>query len=652
MTSHSLTSNKRFARNAVARWLTVLGIAILILTPTNLRVEAKPPPAQRYSLTMTLSEVGSDHWQSEPIKLDVTIVGLSWDGQAPDAGWVRASADGTVWGEWVPLAIDAEHGPDSTSGEYAAQRSSSEPLYLNAVEWVQYRIRIADPGRVRAEMVETEGRHLGLAERVHLWFESLEWAAEPAAAIPDQPDIVPREAWGGDSCNPNTNSPSYTPAVRMMFVHHTTNYNEYLPEDVLGIIYAMCTYHVETRGWNDIGYNFVIDRFGTIYEARDGGIENAVWGAHTGGFNYYSTGVGLIGDLDVDGPSTAALDSLEELAAWKLDLHHVDPTDTIDVISLGSTKYAAGVTVNLRTISGHRDGSATACPGDVCYDLIDSVRTAVYPIGGAKIFGGVPSELPLVLFEDVSIPFSFSEPMDWVFRLVTSSGDTIVQTTGSGSSGTGTWDGMIDGQTASRGNYTIEIDAVTQDDGETPTPVRAVLQWYEPPFSDDDFNVHQDNIALIAAAGITFGCSSVWDWYCPSDEVRRDQMASFIARALDLPPASQNYFSDDNGSPHEAAINSMAEAGITFGCGNGLYCPRETVRRDHMAVFLARALGLGAVAEDYFDDDDGLYETEINAIASVGITFGCGNGNYCPAAIVERDQMASFLARVFVDSDS
>ena len=650
MTVHSQTSSLGLAGAARRRLYIVVGIVVLILVLTNLTVGAKPFPAQRYSMALSLVGSETGFWESEPIQIDVTVAGLSWEGVAPSSGWVRASVDGVEWGPWVELAIAAEHGPDPTSSEHANQSSASEPLYLDAVEWVQYRIQTVSPNDVKAEMIETEGRQLGLMSRIGHWFESVAWGSDTADAAPNQPTIVPREAWGGDSCVPNSD-PRYTPAVRMMFVHHTTTYNSYPQEDVPGIIYAMCTYHVQTRGWKDLGYNFVIDRFGTIYEARDGGIENAVWGAHTGGFNYYSFGVGLIGDFDFVAPSQPMLDALEELATWKLDLHHVDPTATAEVESLGSSKYATGVVVTLNTVSGHRDASVTSCPGHVCYPLLPGLRPLIYSHGGAKIFGGIPEVLPPAVTEDVEIPFSFTEAMDWDFRLLTESGIVISESSGSGISDVGTWDGKIDGQPAARGLYTIEIDAVTQDDGEVPTPVRAELEWYEPPFSDDDFNLHEGNIGLIADDGITQGCSSIFlHLYCPDNKVGRDQMASFIARALDLRPATSDYFTDDNGNAHEASINALAQAGITVGCENGLYCPSDTVRRDHMAAFIARALGLSEVAEDFFDDDNGSFEADINAIATAGITLGCGERNYCPADVVGRDQMASFLARAFLDS--
>jgi hypothetical protein len=157
----------------------------------------------------------------------------------------------------------------------------------------------------------------------------------------------------------------------------------------------------------------------------------------------------------------------------------------------------------------------------------------------------------------------------------------------------------------------------------------------------------RSSIVWLAEQGITTGCGP--GRYCPTASVRRSEMASFLARAMDLPPATRDYFSDDNGKTHEANINRLAEAGITGGCAPSRYCPNAFVRRDQMASFLARALKLPPATTDYFTDDRGnTHEANINRLRAAGITSGCGGGTkYCPAANVTRAQMAAFLRRAF-----
>jgi hypothetical protein len=163
-------------------------------------------------------------------------------------------------------------------------------------------------------------------------------------------------------------------------------------------------------------------------------------------------------------------------------------------------------------------------------------------------------------------------------------------------------------------------------------------------FADDDDNPFEPDIEWLAAAGVTQGCGP--DLFCPAAPVTREQMASFLVRALGLPPAASDGFTDDEASAHEADINALAEAGITQGCGPGLFCPTLAVSRQEMASFLARAFELPAGATDFFDDDAGsLHEQDINALAQAGVTLGCATRLYCPMDQVRRDQMAAFLHR-------
>ena len=163
-------------------------------------------------------------------------------------------------------------------------------------------------------------------------------------------------------------------------------------------------------------------------------------------------------------------------------------------------------------------------------------------------------------------------------------------------------------------------------------------------FWDDDGNPHESNIEAIAAAGITNGCGG--GSYCPEASVTRAQMASFLVRALELSASTDATFSDIAAHPHRRDIELLAAAGVTNGCGNGAFCPDALVSRAEMATFLTRALDLPAGSANTFTDDDGSpHEPSIEAISLAGVTNGCGAGLYCPWGAVTRAQMASFLAR-------
>jgi glucose/arabinose dehydrogenase len=167
-----------------------------------------------------------------------------------------------------------------------------------------------------------------------------------------------------------------------------------------------------------------------------------------------------------------------------------------------------------------------------------------------------------------------------------------------------------------------------------------------PEFSDIAPSTFLDDIHWIFYEGLTVGCTATR--YCPTDAVTREQMAIFLDRALNLPSTAVDAFTDDDGMTGEGAINRIAAAGITTGCTDTTFCPDAVVTREQMASFLARALELDPSSSDFFTDDDtSTHESNINRIAAAGITTGCTLTTYCPKASVTRAQMAAFLRRAF-----
>lgn len=166
-------------------------------------------------------------------------------------------------------------------------------------------------------------------------------------------------------------------------------------------------------------------------------------------------------------------------------------------------------------------------------------------------------------------------------------------------------------------------------------------------FADICSSPFQTDIDWLAKQGLVNGCGN--DKYCPNDVVTRGQMATFLTNALKL-PAGPERFTDDNGSPYEAAINAVAAAGITSGCNvaGTEFCPTKEVTRAEMATFLVKAFKIAASASNLFTDDEGsLHEANINALGNAGITSGCDSVKklYCPSSFVTRGQMATFIRR-------
>lgn len=183
-------------------------------------------------------------------------------------------------------------------------------------------------------------------------------------------------------------------------------------------------------------------------------------------------------------------------------------------------------------------------------------------------------------------------------------------------------------------------------------PVSTANADHLPPtgyFTDDDGNIHENSINALAAAGITKGCNPPQnDRFCPSSSITRGEMATFLTRALNLPPSSTDFFTDDNDSVHESSINALRAAGITSGCrpSGEEYCPNSVVTRGQMAAFLDRGFSLPASSTNYFvDDDNSIFESNINALAEAKITVGCGPATFCVTRAVTRAEMATFLTR-------
>jgi type VII secretion-associated serine protease mycosin len=198
--------------------------------------------------------------------------------------------------------------------------------------------------------------------------------------------------------------------------------------------------------------------------------------------------------------------------------------------------------------------------------------------------------------------------------------------------------------------YRVEVTTAVRDGGGNSVGARSLSFTTGLAGFEDTAGSHfVAEINWLAAEGITSGCSETR--FCPTRAVTREQMASFVVRGVGLPASGVDAFTDDNSSIHEPAIDAIAAAGVSNGCGRGRFCPTWNVTRAQMASFLARALGLPAASTDYFSDDAGsIHEADINRVAAAGITIGCTAGSYCPDASVSREQMAAFLYRALADS--
>ena len=318
-------------------------------------------------------------------------IGLTW---APSAvvpeeavgADVRTLEDGT-WSDWQALDVHVDdHAPDPGSAEADGSRPGTMEAIVGEVDQVQTRLRLtgarvpadlrlavitpgeADESRSESPEIETgadDAPEPSEAVEGTRSAEEGEAATLSAAAYTSKPSIYSRRQWGADESVREAGPPDYH-EVRGGFVHHTVNTNSYTKAQVPGIIRSIYAYHVRSRGWRDIGYNFLVDKFGRIWEGRYGGVDRPVVGAHTSGYNSYGFGASAIGNFDNVAPPTALVNAFGTLFAWKLSLHGVRGNK-------GSTRI--GDRTFSHAIMGHRDAGSTACPGRYLYAKLSTIRS-------------------------------------------------------------------------------------------------------------------------------------------------------------------------------------------------------------------------------------------------------------------------------------
>ena len=169
-------------------------------------------------------------------------------------------------------------------------------------------------------------------------------------------------------------------------MHHTAGSNSYTASQSAAIVRGIEIYHVKGNGWNDIGYNFLVDKYGQVFEGRYGGIDKNVIGAHAEGFNTGSFGVALLGTYQSVAPTAAAKTALVNLLAWRMDIAHVDPLSTLTFTSGGNGRFSAGTPVFLRAVSGHKDTGFTSCPGTVVYGMLGALARQAAAAGLPKLY--------------------------------------------------------------------------------------------------------------------------------------------------------------------------------------------------------------------------------------------------------------------------
>jgi len=369
---------------------------------------------------------------STPRRFD--MVGLHWRG--PGSVEFRTRSVSGRWGAWQGAAPEAEDVPDSGTREGRAARGwrLGNPYWVGPSDRIAYRVHGA-VSRLRAYFIES----------------SEELVPPRRLSITGSPPLITRSAWGANEAIRRA-PPSYARTLQLGLVHHTAGTNSYTASQSAAIVRGIEVYHVKGNGWNDIGYNFLVDKYGQVFEGRYGGVDRNVIGAHAEGFNTGSFGVALLGTYQSVAPTAAEKTALVNLLAWRFDVAHVDPLSTVTFSSGGNGRFPGGTPVFLRAVSGHRDTGFTSCPGAVVYGMLGSFARQAAASGLPKLYA------PLVqgqLGGVVRFQGRLSEALPWAVTVADAEGSVVA--TASGTSDVIDW--SWDASTARGAFYTWTMTA-------------------------------------------------------------------------------------------------------------------------------------------------------------------------------------------------
>jgi uncharacterized protein with LGFP repeats len=602
-----------------------------------------------------------------------TMVGVTWpsEADAPE-GQVRGKLEDGQWTEWEPLetAEDPETGEDAPGTEAAwvgvvgALQVRAELDGADVTESLTAHVITTSPTTEDTAVARMAGvpEPMSTSDQQQLATTAAAVTmANPATPVlgPGAPSYTSRAGWGAnEGLVRGTSGANQCKAV---VIHHTAGTNSYTSAESAQLVRGILTYHTQTLGWADIGYNVLVSKYGQIFEGRSGGLHRNITGAHAYGFNTGSFGISVMGNYQSTAVPSAARTAVARLVGWKLlTTFQTSATGTSSWTPGEGTRFPAGKTISLPKMFGHRDVNYTDCPGTALYNQFGTLRSEAQK----AIDGGWKEHL-------------------WAFQ---------------GAGGAAKLGTVV--KSAHRtGNYTATVltkGLVLQESGNaagyaTPMAPQWAASWGRPAKADTQdgdrrIQVFQNGVAANEGGTIRFRTSNFRDvapsrvffleindlfahrnkitegWgtgasreFRPNEDNLRDAMIAFIYRAMGRPA-----YSAPKSSPFKDVPTSIAfydeicwayENGIANGWGSGAnrtFRPFAPVQRDAVAAFLYRAAKANHTStNNSFKDVPAthVFAKEITWLAAAGITRGWDDGTFRPNALIKRDQMATFMIR-------
>jgi hypothetical protein len=356
------------------RWLvppalgSALGLALVVL-PTVRMPTATPPPVQISSQAVTAPDRAVTTGWSTRVDTDADLLGVRWQGDPTATFTIEKQDQRGNWSSAGDIGV-TEPGADPGSPDARHHRPGnvSEPVWVGNARAVRLRLR--------------SGSALGIdLEKVKVPRTPAPSGVASAAA--PQPGIITRAQWGADERLRLTNcpeGPDEDANVKLAIVHHTGGNNDYRPADSPAIMRGLYAYATQTLQYCDMHYNFLVDKYGQVFEGRYGGIAAPVHGAHSVGWNTNTTGISAIGNFQIVRPPPVMVDAITRLIAWKFDVHGVDPSKPVTYVTAGNDRFPPGTAVTVPTVIGHQDTWFTDCPGQFLQPLLPQIRLAAAAI--------------------------------------------------------------------------------------------------------------------------------------------------------------------------------------------------------------------------------------------------------------------------------
>jgi len=394
--------------------ITMSVIAGLCVVPAPYHVAAAtPPPVDEQTIILVPADATphADELQSRMLDAVITAhpftsIIIKWH-VIGDASTLRLSLrtlSNDTWSAWLPLTDNEEF------------RAETDPTsLLSSTMW-----SVETPATAWQLALETTPDNTSYVDYVRAITINSDILDAPRLVLPSaglstpngsKPPIVTRSMWGGSTVARwdsralagETTEATWMPTASEIVppthivVHHTATPNDPLTSDWAARVRSIWGFHTITRDWGDIGYHFLIDPNGVIYEGRFTGVRpndgTVIDGAHVLGYNRATIGISMMGTFSGVAPTTAAQNALTSLLAWLMTSYEITP-DT--------TAYYAHKNVTLNTIVGHRDIGSTTCPGDVLYGLLPGMRTTMAGIINAEWIAGVRAESTTIYAGDAA----------------------------------------------------------------------------------------------------------------------------------------------------------------------------------------------------------------------------------------------------------